>query len=623
MSLQYSESTSLLLEVSKKSQESLYTKSTDPYSSSSLSESSERMNVEEDNGNSGCGDSDALGLKEGGCFTTSLDWEKYYNRHMQLLVSLALFSYFGEYCRYALELIFGVACQNELEGATSWMDMLCVTDSNGPFFIDLPVNIIGCFLMGLFVSGDGESIAINIPVAALSRSCFFQKWMVFQVGLRTGFCGSLTTFASMNSQFVTMIYLHQNYTGALWGILIGLFASLQSFQFGVSIAFALSRKYNKQLADEADTIHNSLSYSKSGTSSTTLPKVKSINRDIPDFERRYIGSIYMNNHNRNSLDNNSNSANNIIEAARLVQDYFVESDSDNGDDENNSSDEEQQQGWTEEENYGRRSGLDTNSLVSNIDLEKYGYNNDHYHYNEHIHHLDGWKQSTKSLRHRESQVAKMQEIERNLLVDKIEPCQELLEIARDAGWDIGALQNWSSALDNNGLQEGDQKESSSLMEVSFTLCLFLLCTGWLLWNAIKTRRAQYFSCLISPIGTYCRWYFSRLNGTIEQRNWSWLPIGTLFANIIASVVSAISVAIAINSSVSGSSTAITIIATAMKTGYAGCFSTVSTFVVETTSLMRALPRHFWGYYYSFGSLFIALLFGLISFHATTCVILLY
>ena len=70
------------------------------------------------------------------------------------------------------------------------------------FFTDLPTNVIGCFIMGLLVSGDGESIAVNPPVAALGRANFFQNWVVTHVGVRTDFCGGLTTFASWNTQMV-------------------------------------------------------------------------------------------------------------------------------------------------------------------------------------------------------------------------------------------------------------------------------------------------------------------------------------------------------------------------------------------------------------------------------------
>jgi fluoride ion exporter CrcB/FEX len=52
---------------------------------------------------------------------------------------------------------------------------------------------------------------------------------------------------------------------------------------------------------------------------------------------------------------------------------------------------------------------------------------------------------------------------------------------------------------------------------------------------------------------------------------------------------------------------------AIKVGFAGSLSTVSTFVAETDGLLKALPRYFWGYYYSFGSLLLGLILGLLSY----------
>jgi hypothetical protein len=61
---------------------------------------------------------------------------------------------------------------------------------------------------------------------------------IFHVALQTAFCGSLTTFASWNSQMVIMLLGAGSDKGsskvgqALMGYLLGIICSLSSFQFG-------------------------------------------------------------------------------------------------------------------------------------------------------------------------------------------------------------------------------------------------------------------------------------------------------------------------------------------------------------------------------------------------------
>jgi fluoride ion exporter CrcB/FEX len=572
-------------------------------------------------------------------------WEKYCNRHVQLLVSLALFSYLGQFARYFIENLFGKACHDpETIGWDPWWRACTsspgTTDSTGgAFFTDLPTNVIGCFLMGLLVSGDGESISVNLPMAALPRNHFFQNWVVTHVGLRTGFCGALTTFASWNTQMVVMLcgsrrataLGYSQWVSALWGYLVGFYAALQSYQFGVAVAFALSRWYNPDLAREADRIIDKKAIG------------VLIHRDLPDFERRFLHSIVVESHYDDETNNN-----------------------------------------------------DCDDFGEN--LLRYGDSCYESYYDDHIHHLRAWKEGTDDHRHgfrglledsaKRSYVSELHEIEKNLLVHRIEPRQKLLEIARDAGWDVQSLKNWTSALtkeeqgvevaaqgegrqgdskDNNnsgesndnsdGNRDGDSEDSlaetlledayfgssySSVTEVGITLVCFLVVTGLLLMGFIRysnighrnngnnnnellvarvdalvasSYRTQFLSSLVSPLGTYSRWYLSRLNGKIQTEKWEWLPIGTLLANLIASSISALCAGLLLGLDDSDSDTTELQVAfvKAIQVGFAGSCSTVSTFCTETTGLLRALPRAFWGYYYGFGSMVCALLVAFVSY----------
>ena len=202
------------------------------------------------------------------------------------------------------------------------------------------------------------------------------------------------------------------------------------------------------------------------------------------------------------------------------------------------------------------------------------------------------------------------------------------------------MQNWASALDDGNNRSSTASAnstrrrritlSSPIVEACVNLILFVICTGSLLYGFIqccsnnynnndditKKSAARYLSSLLAPLGTYSRWYLSRLNGTIHNPKYEWIPIGTFLANMIASIVSVF--AVGMNNNISNSShveNAImkTMIWGAIKAGYAGSFSTVSTFVAETQGLFRALPRHFWGHYYSLGSLILAFIVGSVSY----------
>ena len=52
---------------------------------------------------------------------------------------------------------------------------------------------------------------------------------------------------------------------------------------------------------------------------------------------------------------------------------------------------------------------------------------------------------------------------------------------------------------------------------------------------------------------------------------------------------------------------------ALKSGFAGSLSTVSTFVVESVALLQSLPQHAFGYYYSVGTIVSAALLGIICY----------
>jgi fluoride ion exporter CrcB/FEX len=344
---------------------------------------------------------------------------------------------------------------------------------------------------------------------------------------------------------------------ALFGYLVGLFVALQSFLLGRSIAYAISRRLNPSLAEEADVISDQKEIG------------ILVNTDLPDFERRYLYDIV------------------------LEDEVDVE-------------------------------GLPAGQQ-NEPPLQAYGKDVYQNHFEHHIQHLKAWKQSTDGHRHvSPSYVAALQVIETNILLNREEPRDDLLLMARDAGWNIRALREWTVAMyehDKDITQEFAWNiDGPSATEVSLTVFTFLLLTALLIWGFLfydgtdpvsRNYRNQFLSALFSPFGTFLRWYLSRLNGSIESGRFEWLPVGTFLANMIAVVISALMQALmhVVNSDMY---LALSFFE-AIKVGFAGSLSTVSTFAAETDGLLKALPRYFWGYYYSFGSLVLGLILGLLSY----------
>jgi fluoride ion exporter CrcB/FEX len=129
---------------------------------------------------------------------------------------------------------------------------ICITASGkteqygGALFVDLPANMLGSFIMGYNV---GYSVDWpSIPCLAYNHPLQFEKGL--QIGITTGFCGSLTTLSSWNSQMVMMMngngnpYLGSQVLAALFGYILGLQTSLVSFRAGRALAAFVHAKRN-------------------------------------------------------------------------------------------------------------------------------------------------------------------------------------------------------------------------------------------------------------------------------------------------------------------------------------------------------------------------------------------
>eukprot|EP00590_Aulacoseira_subarctica_P003148 CAMPEP_0172422114 /NCGR_PEP_ID=MMETSP1064-20121228/8310_1 /TAXON_ID=202472 /ORGANISM="Aulacoseira subarctica , Strain CCAP 1002/5" /LENGTH=242 /DNA_ID=CAMNT_0013162827 /DNA_START=335 /DNA_END=1060 /DNA_ORIENTATION=+ len=241
----------------------------------------------------------------------------------------------------------------------------------------------------------------------------------------------------------------------------------------------------------------------------------------------------------------------------------------------------------------------------------------------------------------------MQENERKIILERDDPRESVLRVAREQGWNVEELTrlaeqaiengsfsqrlNESSFVNNNNEIDNENipQQNSEVLPETYFLCsssdittktvwclllhvlLAFAILGFTVYYSFRGSdtsfyRSCWLSILLSPFGTLTRWYLSRFNGRLKGK-WNWFPIGTFTANISASIVSGLVSGILIryfNSAPSQGWSGQTIL-NAIKIGFAGSLSTVSTFVTEYDKIDKTFPHHGKALYYVTASLLAA------------------
>jgi len=169
-------------------------------------------------------------------------------------IHLCVFAVFGSSLRITLGRIFGRDCEfpNEVHDFISHLST-CVTASGtteqrgGALFLDLPANVLGSFFMGVLTPVN-QKIP---PIPWLETDHRLQGNAPMHFGVRVAFCGSLTTFASWNTQMIVMMAgkgtkLGRQICPALFGYGVGLICAVSSFLIGRQAADFLYNHYKKK-----------------------------------------------------------------------------------------------------------------------------------------------------------------------------------------------------------------------------------------------------------------------------------------------------------------------------------------------------------------------------------------
>ncbi|CAI5975020.1 unnamed protein product [Closterium sp. NIES-65] len=145
--------------------------------------------------------------------------------HVSVLVHLATFAIIGVLIRYGLEVLFGP-------------EVAHVTDDEQTVFIDLPANIAGSFIMGMV------GVAAKRHIAAYSEH--------LAIGLSTGLCGCITTFASWNQRMLAIL-ASGLWVRALAGYIVGAALPFVSLMAGIDLADGI--KWQIKRANDRRTAH--------------------------------------------------------------------------------------------------------------------------------------------------------------------------------------------------------------------------------------------------------------------------------------------------------------------------------------------------------------------------------
>jgi fluoride ion exporter CrcB/FEX len=210
--------------------------------------------------------------------------------------------------------------------------------------------------------------------------------------------------------------------------------------------------------------------------------------------------------------------------------------------------------------------------------------------------LARWRETTKEARRvGHPLVDALYQIEKAIFVERGPIPNEAEQVAKQQEWDIDALRKWS----NRGRLSRLPRTSSSgyLLPSENNKCYSVTIAGFLIGGIILflmlglikinekddyliTYRTMLYSMLLAPFGALLRWQLSGLNGSWALTDQlSWIPAGTLAANLLGAMVSITMIGAEFNNSDVQNFWAVGTIR-AIRVGFAGCLTTVSSFVAE-------------------------------------------
>jgi len=469
----------------------------------------------------------------------------------KILLFLSIFSIFGSSLRVYISRMFGFDCEfPNLVGDVfaQGFKNICVTasgrteQSGGALFIDLPANMLGSALMGVMSSP--FSSWPNIPWLRADHP--LQRNNAMHIAIRTGLCGTLTTFASWNAQMVVMIDgtglpLGKQIMPAIFGYILGLQASIACFLFGRKVNVWLNRWKNPDVCVELG------GNGRRGRGRVSMFGGRSRIASRGRYRRRSSTDTLRH---RNRLG--SQESNNRL--ADVPEDIAI---------------------------------FPSNSkTIPMSDAERKRLKKE------------------KIRRYKEAKYAD----------NASQPGS-----VRSGGGDHHSIPSRIIVFPTIGDTEPDDLcmrilaflfswRTLSLLLVSILFALYVVSD--VVWG-LQFYRTMWLSVLFTPLGAILRWKLQLLNGGKLCKSRKWLPTGTVIANIVGSLVAIAAVAIETRYTSGDQSSASVHVLAAVKIGFAGSMSTVSSVVKEIVDITERYPSDGKGYSYAFASMTICCALALI------------
>jgi len=180
------------------------------------------------------------------------------NELMYTLLHLSLWAQIGVIVRAYLQKFFVLGCQGGwgpcLEGTDivpSLVRVECIHHISiielvgGVYFEVLPPNMLGTYIIGLVATSAMVGLDESKSIAMLTGSHPWQSNFPLQVGVRTGLCGSITTFSSWMLEAMTTCIDGNQWVTGIGQIIVGFSCAVLSFALGTQSALLIHHHYCK------------------------------------------------------------------------------------------------------------------------------------------------------------------------------------------------------------------------------------------------------------------------------------------------------------------------------------------------------------------------------------------
>lgn len=109
------------------------------------------------------------------------------------------------------------------------------------YFRDFISNMMGSFIIGMFAPTTSLELETDKSLVILPSKHPWQRNTELQIGIRTGYCGCLTTFASWMLEVMIPAISANKWLEAVFMLVVGLYASVASFTVGTHVALYVDR----------------------------------------------------------------------------------------------------------------------------------------------------------------------------------------------------------------------------------------------------------------------------------------------------------------------------------------------------------------------------------------------